>query len=223
MVEGGAEHDAVPSGDGLSSGEKRARRPRRLRRLALLLLALAAATSLLWQPALAGLGQWLARSDPLPLQADALVVPSGDPAGLREAEAARLWRRGVAPVIVVSGGPIAWQTVAAQVMARHLEALGVPPGAIRVEERATSTAENALFSLPMVKELGARRVVVVTSTYHVRRARLAFRRVYEPAGIEVVVHGTPDPAFNPDRWWREPGGREYGLLELMKLCWYLLN
>ena len=222
-MEGGAGHHAVPGGDGLSSGQGRARSRSRFRRLVPLLLTAAVTVGLLWQPALAGLGRWLARSDPLPPRADALVVPSGDPDGLREAEAARLWQQGLAPVIVVSGGSIAWQTVAARVMAHHLEALGVPPGAILVEERATSTAENAAFTLPLVRALEARRVVVVTSNYHVRRARLAFRRVYEPAGIELSVHGTPDPAFNPDRWWREPGGREYGLLELMKLFWYLLN
>ncbi|MFS8613241.1 YdcF family protein [Limnochorda sp.] len=199
-------------------------RPRRLARA--LLLALAAALILLGvlaEPLLVGVGHWLARPDPLPASADALVVLSGDPYGLREAEAARLWHQGLAPLVVVTGGPIAWQTVAAEVMARHLEALGVPGEAILVEGRATSTWENAAYTLPLMEAQGARQVVVVTSNYHVRRARLAFRRLYEPAGLQVAVHGAPDPGFHPDGWWQEPLGREYGLLELMKLLWYLVT
>ncbi|NMA71000.1 MAG: YdcF family protein, partial [Firmicutes bacterium] len=79
------------------------------------------------------------------------------------------------------------------------------------------------YTLPLMEAQGARQVVVVTSNYHVRRARLAFRRLYEPAGLQVAVHGAPDPGFHPDGWWQEPLGREYGLLELMKLLWYLVT
>lgn len=172
-------------------------------------------------PLLAATGRWLAAADPLPPRADALVVVSGDPYGVREAEAARLWHAGLSPVVIVSGGPVAWQTVAADVMGRHLRELGVPASAILVEPEATSTRENALFTLPLLQRLGAREVVLVTSNYHVRRARLAFRQILEPAGIRVVVHGVPDPGFDPGRWWRQPQGLEYGLLELVKLAWYV--
>lgn len=198
-------------------------RRRRAACLAAILAALTLAVAVAGEPMLAGVGRWLAWPDPLPPAADALVVISGDPHGLREGEAARLWREGLAPVIIVSGGPIAWETIAARVMERHLQDLGIPPDVIWVEGKASSTAENALLTLPLAEALGARTVVVVTSNYHVRRARLAFRRVYEPAGIQVAVHGAPDPGFLPDRWWREGSGREYGLLELMKLLWYAFD
>ncbi|BAS29304.1 YdcF family protein [Limnochorda pilosa] len=198
-------------------------RARWVRRLVAVLAGLALIVTLLGPAILAAIGRWLARPDPLPSEAGVLVVISGDPYGLREEEAARLWREGLAPVILVSGGSIAWETVAAEVMRRHLLRLGLPPEAVRVEPQASSTAENAAFTLPMVEDLGARTVVVVTSNYHVRRTRMTFRRAYGPGGIRVFVHGAPDPGFHPDRWWREGSGREYALLELAKILWYGLH
>lgn len=222
MDQGTDRASTVPHGTG-APGEAGGWRTRRVLRLAAFLAVLILAAAVAGEPILAGIGRWLIRPDPLPSAADALVVLSGDPYGLREKEAARLWREGLAPVIIVSGGQIAWETIAARVMERHLLDLGIPADAIRVEGESSSTAENALLTLPVAEALGARTVVVVTSNYHVRRARLAFRRLYEPAGIRVFVHGVPDPGFVPERWWREGRGREYGLLELMKLLWYALD
>lgn len=169
---------------------------------------------------LAAWGRWLIEPDPLPNRVDVLIAISGDPSGIREAEATRLWRQGIGEKIVLSGGPVGWNTTSADIMRRHVLELGVPDSVLVTERESTSTAENASFTLPLVKSLGAGSVVVVTSDYHVRRTRLAFRRVYADSGIRVYVHGADDPGFDPARWWKSSHGLEYGLSETAKLLWY---
>jgi uncharacterized SAM-binding protein YcdF (DUF218 family) len=51
----------------------------------------------------------------------------------------------------------------------------VPDAALRAEERARSTAENAAFSAALLAP--ARTVWLVTQPFHARRARWHFRRV----------------------------------------------
>jgi uncharacterized SAM-binding protein YcdF (DUF218 family) len=79
-----------------------------------------------------------------------------------------LWKRGLAPRVVVTGrgeaGP----------MAQACERRGVPRSALVEEPRARSTRENAL---EVARLLGrGTPVLIVTQPYHQRRALACFRR-----------------------------------------------
>lgn len=84
------------------------------------------------------------------------------------------WRRALArrpdARIVVSGGqgPDEVRTEASA-MAEHLERLGVPAGAIDLEEASTTTRENLALSRELVSAPGRAPLVVVTSEYHAYR------------------------------------------------------
>ena len=60
-------------------------------------------------------------------------------------------------------------------MARLLQDVGVPPTAIRQEDRSTSTLENIRFALPILAAEDRRRVVIVTDATHGPRAALVAR------------------------------------------------
>ena len=64
---------------------------------------------------------------------------------------------------------------------------GVPPEAILLEERATNTYENVVFTNRLLTKDGWRRIALVSSPYHMRRALLAWRKV----APEVRVTATP--------------------------------
>jgi uncharacterized SAM-binding protein YcdF (DUF218 family) len=64
---------------------------------------------------------------------------------------------------------------------------GVPPDRIQVENQATNTYENAKFTAALLRNMPGS-VVLVTSDYHIFRARRAFRK----AGISVSASGAPD-------------------------------
>jgi len=99
--------------------------------------------------------------------------------------------------VIVCGGAMGSKRPLAAAMAEFMQALGVPGEALVLEARSRSTRENALYS----KELaGVGEVVLVTSDYHMWRAR----RVFERVGLRVVAVPFPDVGKRwsgwPQRW-----------------------
>ena len=96
---------------------------------------------------------------------------------LRVQAAARAYAQGMAQVIVASGGTLPGRRVSeAAVMAQLLEEAGVPASAVVPEDQSQSTMENMRFSAQKLGGAKGRRVLVVTSDYHLRRAVLTARR-----------------------------------------------
>lgn len=98
---------------------------------------------------------------------------------------AQLYHQDKAPLILVSGGRIAWQgeqVPEAQDMAMLLRRLGVPQRAIVQEARSLNTHENALFSRELLADRDIHRILLITSATHMPRA-LA---VFEKQGFEVI-------------------------------------
>lgn len=122
-----------------------------------------------------------------PQKADALVVLGGD-ARSRTPLAARLYRQGVATTILLSGrGDYVW-------VRQGLIDDGVPADRILVENHSSSTRENALFSAPILRAHGLRRIVIVTSWQHSARSLRTFRR-FIPEVQATVVPTEPRPGW----------------------------
>jgi uncharacterized SAM-binding protein YcdF (DUF218 family) len=114
----------------------------------------------------------------------AAVWPDGRPSPTlrrRTLHASALWHRGAVQALVACGGLGHHPPTEAEAMRDLLLAEGVPPGAIRLEDRSRNTHENLLFALPLLADLGAREVVIVTDLTHAPRARLIARRLGLPA------------------------------------------
>ena len=116
---------------------------------------------------------------------DAIVVlgcrvdPGGAPSqalARRTRHAVRLYRRGLAPTIVFTGGVGEHPPSEAQAAAGLAARLGVPTKAMVLEENSTSTEENASCAREL---LDAERVLLVTDAYHTFRARRVFGRYFE--------------------------------------------
>lgn len=89
-----------------------------------------------------------------------------------------LYREGLAPRVVVTGGPGPGGVVEADVMAGYLERAGVPAERILRDREALDTADNARESVALVcagREPCEPDVIVVSSPYHLRRALELFR------------------------------------------------
>jgi uncharacterized SAM-binding protein YcdF (DUF218 family) len=149
-----------------------------------LLLVLVTATPLVrwWARALAG-----AWDDP---RGDVLIVPAepsaaastiGGSSYWRSVYAARSYKQdGFRSVIVTGAGSSA-------AMRDLIVYLGVPRDAVRIEDRSSGARENALFSRDLVDAARGRKVLL-TSDYHMFRARRAFRK----AGLDVAPRPFPD-------------------------------
>lgn len=162
--------------------------------------------------------------------ADAIVVLGGgtepaiaprpnvgvNSAGDRVLYAARLYKDGKAPHILLSGGSIDWMEPGsggspAQQMAEIMTFIGIPQEALWLENESQNTYENALFSKKILEEKGIRRILLVTSALHMPRAVALF----EHQGLEVIPAPT-DYAITEAAWQNltegELGAQILGLL-----------
>lgn len=107
-------------------------------------------------------------------------------------EAARLYRAGKAPLLILSGSgdPEESATSEAAAMRRLLLDFGVPAEAMLLEERSRNTAENARFSAEILRARGLSAVLLVTSALHMERARKHF----EAADLRVLPAPTDHEA-----------------------------
>jgi len=186
-------------------------RPGPFRRLALLLLLVPLAV-------LAGAAALVLAADPLLAvrsalkPADAIVVLGGD-GPRRAARAAALFRDGVAPRILVTGDGDCLS------IRDELVRRGVPPPAVEVECLSRNTMENAAFSAPILVRMEARRVVLVTSWFHMRRALACFDAV---APRLALLAAPVEPAGGAlDRLADADAPRVAA--EYVKLGWYALR
>jgi uncharacterized SAM-binding protein YcdF (DUF218 family) len=81
--------------------------------------------------------------------------------------------------------------------------LGVPPTVILTEEKSNTTITNARYSAEVIRPYGFHSILLVTSSYHSRRATRMFR---DTLGSDVQVHSWPVPNDGVDlaRWWLYP-------------------
>jgi uncharacterized SAM-binding protein YcdF (DUF218 family) len=104
-----------------------------------------------------------------PVKADAILLLGGEHV-FRQPRALEIYQQGLAPVIIASG------VGDTEGMVRWLKEQGVPETALQIELHSHSTQENAKFTLPMLHALGAKRVIIVTSWFHSRRALAVYRK-----------------------------------------------
>ncbi len=113
--------------------------------------------------------------------------------------AARLFRAGIAPRVIVSGGNVFPQSgVAAEAhyAAELLGEWGVPAAAILTETTSRNTYENALQTRQLLNRHNLERVLLVTSGFHMPRALAVFTSagvVAAPAVSDVIMvrHDAP--------------------------------
>ena len=116
-------------------------------------------------------------------QAPARPYPDLNSAADRMWHAARLYRAGKAPVIVLSGGALRNEAgTEADAMRTFLLDMGIPSAAIVLEEASDSTAANARRTGDLLRSRDIRTVILVTSALHMARARRAF----EQEGLVVI-------------------------------------
>jgi uncharacterized SAM-binding protein YcdF (DUF218 family) len=98
-----------------------------------------------------------------------------------------LWPRGLAPIVVVTGGKQpADRFTEAEASARYLVEHGVPESALLYENEGQSTYESLETVAVMLHERGLRSVLLVTDPFHALRSRLTA----EELGLEAYVSPT---------------------------------
>jgi len=106
----------------------------------------------------------------------------------RAAAASAAHRAGAGTVISLEARLRGQERAGSAIVAEHLAALGVPAARVVLRQSSRSTRDEAIQGAALAEELGLRQLLVVTSAYHVPRARQIFDEV---AGRDrATVHGT---------------------------------
>lgn len=107
--------------------------------------------------------------------------------------AARLYRAGKAPRVILTGGNVFEQEgvqgeslYASQLLADW----GIPRSALITEAESRNTYENAVNTRALLEAMNARRILLVTSGIHMPRAMGTFEKALAGTRIEIV----PTPA-----------------------------
>ena len=195
------------------------------RLLAGCIIALVLVAAFRWQATLAALGTYLVSSH-APQPADLILVLAGDFYGPRVLKAAKLESQGYAPRVLISGTPYRARPedqarpegeFAIAFLAKQgyrtdsLESFG---------HLAHSTIEEAIVLRPELERRRVKRVLLVTSAFHSRRALIVFQLV--SPGIDFISVPAPDSQYHADRWWTDASSRRLFFSEWCKIVGSLL-
>ena len=129
-----------------------------------------------------------------------------------------------APLLYLSGmGERAnWNTVKAQVRPGVLQAL--TSDQVVVETESSNTVENALWLSRYAHERGWRRILLMTSRYHMKRAWMIFERFLAPnqeqPGVEIETLSVYQEPFEPGEWREDSQGVRVTVTEYLKYLYY---
>jgi uncharacterized SAM-binding protein YcdF (DUF218 family) len=140
-----------------------------------------------------------------------------DSAMRRVHTASRLYRDGLSPLIIISGGnpARAADRQPADFMAQFARELGVPTTAILLEKASADTHASAVNVSALCRQRGIERVLLVTDAVHMRRAVGAFRAqrlATSPAPADPWALNWEAPDIRLRKFWaalHEYGGLLY--------------
>jgi uncharacterized SAM-binding protein YcdF (DUF218 family) len=168
-----------------------------------------------WRGVLNGLGAWLITSNS-PQHADLILVLGGDFYGPRVLKAADLAVAGYAPLVLISGVPYQDNQPEGYFAIQFLVARGYPRRLFEsFGHHAPSTIDEAKVLRRELERRRVKRVLLVTSEFHSRRAAIVYR-LYCP-GIDFITIGAPDSHYHASKWWEDPSSREYFQSEWSKI------
>jgi len=165
---------------------------------------------------------------------DAIIMLSGSSAYVERSRfAAALYRDGIAPRIILTndGEQGSWSNVEqrnpfyVERAQNQLRREGVPTSSMIVlPQTVSSTHEEAQALRDYVDQQGLNAVLIVTSSYHSRRALSSFRRVFASSNCRLGIQPVPVSLerFGPGTWWLHLRGWNAVPKEYFKLIYYWL-
>ncbi len=170
-------------------------------------------------------GYWLSKDDDL-VESEIIIVLAGEPE--RALYAADLYLRGYGYKVFVSRPVIrrssrildslginlpSTEDINRQVLLRS----GVPGKNIRIFGKGSVSTFEEAKAINQIIDTNIRRILVVTSPFHVKRARMIFQDIV--TNYEIRVIGTPYIPF-PKHWWTNQESAINVVLEVSKILFY---
>lgn len=156
--------------------------------------------------------------------ADVILIAGVSRPELAE-RAALLFRKGLAPLVLPSGGPnrnlpdwpCEWAFLR-DILIKH----GVPEPAILREDRAAHTFDNAQLSWQVLRALEppARSAILVCKTFHSRRALMTYQQAFPPGFIFGCAPVRDERDIGQENWYHSDMGIKAVMSEVAKIGMY---
>ncbi len=142
--------------------------------------------------------------------------------------AIELFRRGLTPIILISGrGPDELPEAEYQLLHRRALEAGIPAECMLLEKEARNTRDNFINSARLIEKqigwAGIRSAAIVGKPFHMRRALMTARRWW-PEHLRLLMLPTTDPGdLQPESWWLSARGRQRIFAEIERIGRYALT
>jgi len=158
--------------------------------------------------------------DEAPAKADAIIVLANGTD--RAKTAARLYREGYAPLVLLSDARASeadpstvnrWTSVLFHDGVPR-RAIGTLPGfAQRTLDEAANLRRWSAAHHP-------RTVIIVTDAWHTRRSQWLFTSALKGTNVELITVAAPPSAYQLDSWWTNTGAKRFFYSEILKYAYY---
>lgn len=167
------------------------------------------------------IGSFLSPQDKLE-KADVIIAISGGDTAARTDEAIKLYKEGWAPYLLFSGAARSGDVSNAESMKSKAISKGVPSSKIFIEEESATTYENAQFSKEIIEEQGWKKIILVTSPYHQKRAYMTFNYVLNN-DIKIINHSASDKYWSASIWYRGDKNRNTSFEEISRVIYLVFT
>lgn len=170
-----------------------------------------------------------------PIKADIIFIPGGLYAEIAET-AAKLWKAKYAPIIMPSGkysvklGYFSKPLSKGEIYNKHynteceflkdvLVQNGVDENAVLLEDEATNTYENAIYSKNVTDKLNLdiKKAIICCKSFHSRRCSMYYETLYP--NTEFVVCATETEGINKENWFSTEHGIDTVMAEIERCGW----
>lgn len=169
-------------------------------------------------------GAWLIVADP-PLRADAIVPLAGD--RIRVTYAGKLLAQHQAQWFAITDmqlAPRAANKPYAQLVVDQASREGVPQAQIVIVPGTVATTYQEIQQiLRCAQAQGWQSVIIVTNTYHTRRAGAIVHQIFRNSGITISIQPVANDWYQPATWWRSAEGWRVTAEEYGKYALYLVG
>ena len=154
---------------------------------------------------------------------DAIVAVSGGDTVARTNEAISLYKFGWGKKLVFSGAAADKSGPSnAKAMKKLAEEAGIDSNDIIIEEYSENTRENAKNTINIFNKYNIKSVILVTSSYHQRRAGLEFQQ--RSSDVKIRNHPVASDNQWSNLWWLTPTGWYLAITESVKIVnFYLIS
>ena len=154
-----------------------------------------------------------------PEKSDAIVVLAGE-TSVRSARALELLRQGVAPHVFLDAETrdVIYDQKLGEIAEKYVNSLGEANRVSICPIDGYSTIAEADDVSRCLQSLGARRVLIVTSEYHTRRALMVFR--HRLPQYQFNVAAARNPAQFGEAWWTNREWAKVTFDEWLKMLWF---